>query len=215
MSMNTGRLDKSANDVRKQGPGDILMDMKISYPITTVGAGTIPPEAILSGIIDRTGPVGGYADTFPTADQLFAACPDLDRGDSFEFLFINGVAQAMTATAPADGSGVLGTNVNVAASLVRRFMITALSGNSRSVVVSSGTTNANPNVTLTKASDAKLITPGMGVSGTGISAATTVLGVNQSTGVVTLSANATATNSMIGLTFAPRYSVRGLYSATA
>lgn len=215
MAMNTGRIDKSANDVRKQGPNDMLMDMKKPYSITTVGAGTIPAEAILSGIIRRTGPVGGFTDTLPTGDQLFAACPDLDQGDSFEFLYRNEVAQALTMAAPADASGVLGFNTTLAASLVRRYMITALSGNTRSGTYSATTVNASPTVTLTKAADAKFITPGMNVSGTGITAGTSVIGVNTQTGIVTLSANATASNSLIGITFTPRYQIDGLYSATA
>lgn len=215
MSMNTGRIDKSANDVRKQGPGDMMMDMKKPYLITTVGAGVIPAEAILSGIIRRTGPVGGYIDTLPTADQLFAACPDLDVGDSFEFLYRNEVAQALTLAAPADASGILGFNTTLAASLVRRYMITALSGPQRSGVYSASTVNASPTLTLTNVKDAKSITPGMNVSGTGITAGTYVIGVNQATGVVTLSANATATNALIGITFTPRYQIDGLYSATA
>jgi hypothetical protein len=47
------------------------------------------------------------------------------------------------------------------------------------------------------------------VTGTGIPASTTVLSVQPGVGV-TLSANATATNNPVALTFSPRYTVLGL-----
>jgi hypothetical protein len=47
------------------------------------------------------------------------------------------------------------------------------------------------------------------VSGTGISGGTTVLSVQPGVGV-TLSANATATGTLVALTFAPRIEFRGI-----
>jgi hypothetical protein len=62
------------------------------------------------------------------------------------------------------------------------------------------------------------ITPGATVSGTGITAGTTVLGVTQGVGGitgVTLSANATATNNPVALTFGPTVKIDSLGSMTA
>jgi hypothetical protein len=63
------------------------------------------------------------------------------------------------------------------------------------------------------------ITPGQIVTGTGINAGTTVLGVTQGPGGVTgvtLSANATATSAAGGvpLTFSPNIRIDGLRSST-
>ena len=212
MSQNRGQVDSGGNNVQKQGPGDIIMDQKKIYPITTVGAGVIPPEAILAGIILRTGPVGGYADTFPDAAALLAACPMLDVGDSFEFLYINGVAQAMTATA---GTGVvLAAPTGIAASLVRRYMITIL-GDGLPQVFAANALNGQAVVTGMTAAQVKTLTPGMGVTGTNVPANTFIVAVNQANGTVTLSANVTGAITLGALTFFPRYELRGLYSATA
>lgn len=214
MSQNKGQIDSGGNNVQKQGPGDMVMDQKKSYPITTVGSGVIPAEAMLSGLIDRSGPTGAYADVLPTAAALLAACPMLGVGDAFEFLLVNGVAFANTVAAPADGSGVLGANTATAASAVRRYMVTVMGvGSSR--VHAMNTVNGSPTLAGLTQNQARNITPGMGVSGTGIPANTVVASVNSTTGSVTLSNNATADGTLIPITFNPRYIIRGLYSASA
>lgn len=225
---NRGQVDSSANYIAKQGPGDMIMDQKKAFAITTAGAGVIPPEAILSGIVDRSGPGANFNDTLPSAAALLAACPVLTQGDSFEFLYINGVAFVPTLVAPADGSAVI-VNGAISASLIKRFMITILSAagvgnaqglgagatpNNQGGVFSASTTNGQPAVQLS-VRDAKNVGIGMGVSGAGIPGGTTVVAVNLNTGVVTLSANATATAAIVGLTFFPRYAIRGLYQAAA
>lgn len=220
MSMNTGRIDRGGNDVQKQGPNDIIMDQKRAYPMSDAATAAIPVTAILAGIIDRTGPGAGYADTWPTADAILAACPALDTGDSFEFLFINGVAFADT-TAVIANSGVTLVNGTVTASLVKRFMLTVQAAG-RTSILSAVTTNASAIVNLASlgvsasraATLAQQIRPGMLVTGTGIPASTTVIAVNSVTGTVTLSANATATGDA-ALTFQPRVEIRGLYQAAA
>lgn len=220
MSQNTGRIDRGGNNVQKQGPGDMLMDQKKSYPITAAATTAIPPEAILSGLIDRTGPGAGYADTWPAADAILAACPDLDTGDAFEFLFVNGVAFADT-TAVVANTGTVLVNGTVTASLIKRFMVTVLAAG-RSVILNGVTTNGSPTVSLASfgiqapaaANLAKQVSIGMGVTGTGIPASTTVIAVNTVNGTVTLSANATATGTA-ALTFVPRVEIRGLYQAAA
>lgn len=211
MAQNRAHIDRGGNDVQKQGPGDMTMDQKKVYVIAGAGAQAIPAEAVLAGIISRTGPVAGFADTFPTAAALLAACPQLGVGDAFEFLYINTVAQVLT---PGASAGVTLVNAGVAASAVRRFMVTVLADGVASVE-SAATTNGSNAVTLTNPRDTRNLRPGMLVTGTGVPGGATVAAVNQTTGVVTLSANATATNGVVALTFTPSIEIRGLYSATA
>lgn len=220
MSMNTGRIDRGGNDVQKQGPGDVIMDMKRIYPLATVGTTAIPAEALMSGIILRTGSVAGYADTWPTADAILAACPQLDTGDSFEFLFINGVAFADT-TAIVAGSGITLVNGTVTASLIKRFMATVL-GAGRTTILQGMLTNAGftinlaaPGVSASEAARlAQTIQPGMLVTGTGVGASAIVTGVNSVTGTITVSVASTATQQS-GITFTPNIEIRGLYQAAA
>lgn len=219
MSQNAGRIDRGGNDVQKAGPGDMIMDQKKRVAVAGAGTQTIPAVAMLAGIVVRTGPVAGYADVFDTADNILAACPALDTGDSFEFLFDN--SGTAFANAPTGGTGITVVNGGVTASLVKRFMVTCLAGG-RLTIQQGSTTNGSAVVSLQgiamspsqAARAAQAIQPGMQVTGTGIPASTTVIGVNSVTGSITLSANATATG-IAALTFNPVIEIRGLYQAAA
>lgn len=222
-------------------PGDVVISAESLTPgiLTTVGAGTWTGAAIASGLITRTGPVGGYTDTTDTATNILAALAGnspgsvLQPGTTFRLRFMNRVAQAMTfaagvgCIAGAGGSGVL----TVAASLVRDYLVTILNA-TPAVTLQSNTTNASAVVTfvfpsgttswpLGQAANPQgiTVTPGMTISGTGITAGTTVLGVTYGLGGITgitLSANATATSVAGGvpLTFGPTVQFDGLGSGT-
>lgn len=218
--------------------GDIIAggESVLAGPLTTVGAGTWTGALIATGIITRTGPVGGYTDTTDTATNILAALAgnapnaEVEPGVSFRMLFINGVAQAMTFAAGAGvvaGSGTL----TVAASLWREYLWTVLNGSPQQSI-QSNTTNASAVVTFVLpanmvalpigpgAAGTYKLTAGMTVSGTGITAGTTVIGVTQGVGGitgVTLSANATATSAAGGtpLTFGPTLRIDSLRSGTA
>lgn len=219
MSQHAGRRDAGGNDVQKAGPGEMLMDQKKRYVIAGAGNQPIPAVAILSGIVVRTGPVAGYADIFDSADNILAACPALDTGDSFEFLLDNS-AQAF-ANAPTGGAGIVLVNSGNTASLVKRYMVTVLAGG-RSNIFQGATVNGQAAVSLQgigmspsqAARVAQSIQPGMQVSGTGIPGGATVIGVNSVNGSITLSANATASGT-VALTFNPVIEIRGLYQAAA
>lgn len=220
MSQNAGRIDLSGNDVRRAGPNEMIMDQKKRTVVAGAGNQNIPAAAILSGYIQRTGIVANNADAFDTADNILAACPALDQGDAFEFLFDQNAAFTNTPTA---GAGITLVNANIAASSVRRYMVTCLAAG-RTNIQQGNTTNASAVVTLAGISGfptpsqastiAKQIQPGMLVSGTGIPGGTTVLSVNPTAGSVTLSANATATGTA-ALTFTPSIEIRGIYQAAA
>jgi hypothetical protein len=187
------------------------MDMTQVLGITTVGAGVLTAAAMVAGVVDRTGPTGGYTDTLDSAANLMKAIPGASVGDSFEFWFRNTVAQACTI-AVGVGAELSGSNTAVGASLTRRFLVTILATNAPAILVAT-TVSGSAAVGALTAEQAQLLQPGMGVSGSGINSGTTVIGVNASTGAVTLSANATASASGVSLTFFPRYNIKGLIAA--
>lgn len=221
--------------------GDVLLQGETLTPgiITTAGAGTLTAAMIASGFIVRTGPVGGVTDTTDTSTNILAALagnapsPNVAPGSTFRLRYINKVAQVITfaagvgVIAGAAGSAVL----DVAASQVRDYLITVLNATPASTL-QSNTTNASAVVTfvfpsgitswpLGQAANPQgiTITPGMTVSGTGITAGTTVIGVTYGLGGitgVTLSANATATSPAGGaaLTFLPTIRFDGIGSMT-
>lgn len=210
MSQNHAQVDASANMVRAQGPNDITMSQVRLTPVTPASSATLTAAAVLSGAVYRTGPTAGYADVFPSAADICAACPVLNAGDSFEFFFINSVAFANTVAA---GTGiVLGVNTAIAASNTRTYLLTALAVGVNSIAAIS-TTNAS--AVLSGFSDAslKLVSVGMGVTGIGIPASTTVIAVNATNNTVTMSANATATGSLVAATFTPRIQIDGVMSS--
>lgn len=206
-----GRVDYGANDVRAALPGEIQMSQLQYVANSTVGDSTLTAASLLAGVINRTGPVGAYADTLPTVNQLVAACPQLSVGDSFTFLFRNTVAQANTITA---GTGwTLGSNTSIAASLVREFLVT-MTAVKPTTVVSATTTNASAILTNLSDDAVKALTPGMLVTGTNIPASTTLIAVNANSRTATMSAAATGTGNNIAVTANPTATLEGVRSST-
>lgn len=189
-------------------PGDTVLTSDVIATLTTDGAGTILASAFTASILNRSGPSAGYTDTTDTADNIIAALSNgigLNPGTTFRWIYRNTVAQAMTLAA---GTGVtLGSNVNIVASKVRTYLITVLNG-TRAKSFSANTTDTSTAVTGMSLAQTDQITVGMLVTGTGISAATTVAAVIPGSGV-TLSAAATATGTPV-LTFSPRISIAGI-----
>lgn len=210
MSVNRSQVDLGGNNVQAQPVGARTLSQEQILSLTTADAGTLTAAMLLAGILERTGPGADYADTFPSADSLLLAQPELSVGDAFKFIHRNTVAFAMTATA---GEGVvLGSNVDIASSLVREYLISILATGPRQIF--QGTTvNASPIVTGIPLANAALLQVGQGVTGTGIPANAYIISINQSTGTLTLSANATASGTVALTTFA-RYRVNGVRSAS-
>ena len=218
--MSIGRPLIMANgQARLAEAGDLLVTNERISTLTTAGSGTILAESIAAGILRRTGPGAGFTDTFDSAANILAALSgspqtgfDPKQGTSWRFTYINGVAQAMTAAA---GEGiVLGTNVNVAASAIRTYLLTCLNDTARQVLTAN-TTNASPTLTGLTSAQCDLITAGMMISGSGITAGTTVSAINRLAGTVTMSGNATATATAVSLVFSPVINISGLFAGTA
>lgn len=209
--------------VRMQGNGDLVALGEKITSLATVGTAAITGAQLATGILSRSGSVAGYADTFPTADDLVnsllsqfytgtagpANSVGISPDTAFRLRVINTVAFADTVAAP-DTSVTLGANTAISASSWKDFLITIQNGTPPKAVAGT-TTNASASVT--GMADTSGITNGMLVTGTGIPASTTVLGVTPGVGV-TLSANATASNVGTALTFRPRYRVDSLGGGT-
>lgn len=211
MSIVRGQVDSGGNYIRQQMPGDKLFDMDQLVALTTAGNGTWLAALILSGVINRSGPGAPYTDTTDTADALIAANPSLSVGDSFRFIVRNTVAQAATL---AGGTGVeLGTNTAIGASAVREYMLTCLS-NKRAAQYAATTVNGSPTISALTQAQVESLMPGMGVTGTGIAANSVITAVNPAAGTVTLNNNATASGSLVALSFFPRFTLQGLISTS-
>lgn len=214
-------------------PGDVIAGGEniLAGSLTTVGAGTWTAAMIATGIIRRTGPVGGYTDTTDTASNIIKALagniganyqgnnpsPDVVPGSTFRMLFINTVAQALTWAAGEGVEAGTGT-LTVAASLVREYLITVKNSTPRQAL---GCTNgaATPTVTFDTPQDMGTITPGMMVIGTNITAGSKVAGVtlNGSGKIsgVTLDQNVAGANAtLVSLVFSPVVMFDGLRSST-
>jgi hypothetical protein len=206
-----GQIDSGGNYVRRAGPGELLMEQTQQSAITTAGAGTLTAAAMGTGYVERTGPGAGYNETLDIADNLMAANPEFSPGDSFEFTYRNTVAFAATLVA-SEGAELAGGNTAIAASLVRRFLVTILATNRRQSFLAN-TTNASPTISGLTQAQVQTLQPGMGISGTGIGASAVISSVNAALGTVTATVNSSATAS-VAVTFFPRYNIRGLWSAT-
>lgn len=219
-----------------QSPGDILGtdENLLNGLLATNGAGIWTGALIANGLIRRTVVGAGYTDTTDSSTNIIAALAGnnaggaiVEPGTSFRLLFQNTIAQAMTWAA---GAGVLaGTGtLDTAASLVREYLVTVLNS-SPAVTLNSNTTNGNKVITFNfptgtvswpigPSAQAVNITPGMLVSGTGITAGTKVLGVTLGVGGitgVTTDTNSTATSSGgVALSFLPVVLFDGLRSST-
>lgn len=223
--------------------GDVQDTQEGFTALATVGAGTILAALIAGGSLRRTGPVGGYTDTFDTANNIIAALsgnvasvstqassnfnPSFQTvtfgttyiqpgqpqpGASFRWLYLNQVAQAMTAAAPANAGIILGANVNVAASLVREYLFQIQSG-TPAILVNGNLTNASGVVTGLSLTQTNQITPGMSVYGTNVGASAKVQSVQSGVGF-TADVVATGT-SLSALTLTPTITITGLRSSTA
>lgn len=192
--------------------GDIPGGAEINNNLTTAGAGALTGTLLAGSILYRTGPTGAVADTTDTAANIIAALvspgQNVQAGTSYRLRYVNTVAFAITLTA---GAGVTLFGVGTAtinASSVKDFLVT-LNNTTPQSISTATTTNGSAVVTGMTAAQTAALSVGQNVAGTGIAGSTTVIGVQPGVGV-TLSANATATNSLVALTFTPAVTIQGL-----
>jgi hypothetical protein len=199
--------------------GDLLAGGERLTPIANAAGVTITANNLLGGIINRTLNAGPVTDTFDNAinmiSQILAGIfrgtgtntpRGFQQGTTFRVLYINSGAGVVTFAA---GTNVTLTNMGtLAATSVREMLITLANTNDASIAPAN-TTNASAVITGMSTRDTQRVSTGMAVSGTGIPGGATVLSVQPGVGV-TLSANATATGSLVALTFSPVITVTGL-----
>lgn len=193
---------------RKQSIGDLVAAGEFAGNLTTVGAGALTAPLLANTLINRTGPTGAYADTVATADAIVAAASGsgpVNQGDTWRIRYINNVAFAATITGV---TGVTVTNPTVNASSVKDFLLTIVNPTPASIAVGS-TINASAVITGLTLAQTSAVSVGQLITGAGIPAAATVIAVNPGIGV-TISANATATASLVALTFSPVVSILGI-----
>lgn len=214
------------NIARQIARGDTAFDASI----VTTQNGTVglnyTQSAIAGGIILRTGTLAGAAnDVLVDAATVVNAISinDYERataGSQFRLRVINSATtQTITLTA---GAGITLSGVmTIATNTWREFLLQVIASAVPSIQTGS-TTNAsaqvqlvgfNGNIFLNHTNSGNLIEPGMFVTGAGVPALTTVLGITPE-GLLTLSANATATASGVTLTFTPNVLVTNIGSGT-
>lgn len=213
-------------------PGDTVLTTDIFSLNTTVGTTTIPAAQLVTGELYRSGSAGAYTDTLDSAANILLALYGNNPGAavipglSFKLRITNSVAFVETVTLGAGmvaGSGPIGS---LAASTWRDFLFTFTSVQPPFANVAN-TVNGSAVVTwyLLPGQISELegpsvlainLMPGASVSGTGIPAGATVIGLTQGLGGTlgfTMSANATATGT-VSLSFSPTISVSSSGSGT-
>lgn len=238
--MFTRPLCKDGGQTREVMPGDILAGGEKFATLATNGSGTITGALIAAGIINRTTVGAGYTDTPDTASNIIAALagnqgtvtqsyggpttvtvlqgqPNCVPGSTMRLIFRNTVAQAMTFGTGVEGI-TYGSNVDVAASLVREYLITILNSTPR-VSLQCTNTNASKTITLSTPQPMGTITPGMWISGTNITSGTLVLGVTLNgsglISAVTTDTDSTGANATsVAMVFSPNVRIEGLRSST-
>ncbi len=108
--------------------------------LTTVGAGALLSAVIAGGLCLRTGPTAAFIDTTDTGTQLAAALPNIQVGQSFEFLYQNSSYSVATLTG---GTGINGaaTFGSVGPGAWARWLFTYTAANTFTVVPVDGGDN--------------------------------------------------------------------------
>lgn len=225
-------------------PGDIIAIMEADVQtINNAGNQTFTGAQIAFADIIRTGNGAGYADIFPSADDMVKSLigsnnkispPDNMLYGAFGtqsvalawpanlaalmpgISFRRTIASGVAfANTPTIGAGgtLVGTTV-IPASSWRDFLIRILNS-SPAVTLSATTTNANAVLTNVDTTLINNVTQGMLATGTGIGAApNAVVAINRDIGTITLAVNSSATANNIGVLFTPSYQVRGFRAGT-
>lgn len=202
---------------RRSLPGDNPAVGFVAASLTTVGAGAITAAMLITGNIRRSGPVGAYTDTLPTADQIctalrgFGALGEFTQGLGFEFRHINTVAFAATIAVPANAGIALSTSVFStitanAASQWRDYFVEFVSAPVPAKQFSANTINGSKRIILNMDVPAGSLVSGMSVYGTGVGVGAKITNViYDASGIaeVLVDVNSTADGSSINISFTP------------
>lgn len=207
-------------------PGDVELVSGVTSTNTTVGAATLTANQLLTGSLYRSGSTAVYTDTLDTASNIYAALagngnlPAVTPGLGFTCRITNATAYVETITLGSGHVAGNGTIASIAANSWRDFLFSFVAVQPALTVVGNVTSGTNLLTWTLNPGQVALqegvaptsinINTGATVSGTGIPAGTTVLGIVQgqggTTGVI-MSANATSTNANIAVSFSSTITV--------
>lgn len=205
------QMVRDAGMPRQIAQGDIIGAAEgVGSALATVGAGTLSAALLVTNFLTRTGPTGAYTDTTDTATNIIAALNGsngIQAGDSYRFKYINTVAFAMTLAAGV-GVSLVGGNTAVAASSVKEYLVRVTNATPTATVVGNidGSTAVITGLDLTETS---LLSVGQGITGTGIPASTSIIGIVPGVSI-TLSANTTVAGNNVAITSNPTVTITGL-----
>lgn len=204
---------------RRLMPGDIVAGYEPAIPATDTTNTTFAYTAamLLQNTVYVRNPAGVSNDSWPTADALVSLLQaglglayGIPVGTSFRLRVINLSANLLTGTVTAN-TGVTQVRGNVPASTSKDFLFQITNGTP--LQTCTGITSVNASAVLTGFTNAQLaaLSPGMIVTNAIVGLqGTTILGVNQAAGSVTMSGNANASAAGNSITFSPTYTVSGL-----
>lgn len=205
-------------------PGDRILGSESFQTVSTAGAGTLTGANMLADVLVRTGPTAGFTDTLPSAADIInaiiantqysgsgAQTPNgVDPGTTLRIRYLNTVAYAGTLAA---GTGVtLSGSTGINASSVKDYLLRINNGTPQQVLAAN-TTSASSLCGGLTAAQLQLLTPGMNISGTGIPSGAKVISQNLN-GNLVMNTTATATGSLVALTFNPDVTLVGLGQGT-
>jgi len=203
-------ISDGAGTVRQFNRGDLIVTDEIVPAANVNNAVTLTGAMMAAGILLATptaaatytadsaanivtalAPYFGYnpSAASPSGTLIYQAIPD---NTSFRFTLVNSAAFAITLT-PTANTGVTVNRGTIAASSSKDILVTIRAGEPAISIIANSTTGSPILTGLTQAQAAAI---GIGMIVTNVIAGlqgATVIGVNQTAGTVTLSANATAT----------------------
>lgn len=214
-------------------PGNTLLLGESVVIEPTVGTVTLSAAEIVSGLVRRTGSTANYTDVFDTANNIVAAlqgnsyAPEVVPGSSWRLRILNTVAFTNT---PTFGAGIkVGTGVTaIAASQWREYLLTVVAVQQPLIVQATFTTASTSILFVLPPGRTSFVegpngaynfVVGATVSGTNITAGTTIAGVTQGVGGVIglqLSAVPSGNSAATGdtLTFGSTIQIDGIGSGT-
>lgn len=216
MLVNPSVFDGSTQ--RPTAQGDVPNNAEIQNAIANAAGVTWSAANVVGTLLLRSG-AAGVSDTTPDSSTwingLLAnaylgsganTSLGVQVGTTYRLRVISTNTGTLTIVA---GTGVTLAGVTTIVTVFcRDYLVTVLNGTPPQTFAVT-TTNASAVITGMSAAQTSLLTPGMGVSGTGIQAGSTILSVQPGVGV-TLSLTTTATGSLVAVAFIPRIEFRGL-----
>ena len=203
--------------------GDVLAGAEVIQQLTVAGGTTLSAAVLVSGLINRTGPVALYSDALDSGSNIINALlgqgifqatavtgisggAAVQIGTTVRLRFLNTVAFANSIFVTT-GVTLIGVSA-IAASSFKDFLITVLNGTPQQTFAANQVVGSAVITGLTQFQTSQL-SVGQLVTGTSISGGATVISIQVGIGV-TLSSTATATLVGNALLFAPSVSMTAI-----